>query len=94
MFLFDVRRPKPGYDLQIQHGLAAQGGYTGSVGKLTTKPGPPPPPLPSPPPRYYDFIYVAPENIASPIDVTATVSYYDIWGQERRKFEFTLHVVP
>jgi hypothetical protein len=92
MFTFSTNDPQPGYDLQIQHGLAAQGSYTGSIGKLTTMPGPPP--LPSQPPRYYTFIYVAPENIASPIDVTATVSYYDIWVQERRKFEFTLHVVP
>jgi hypothetical protein len=102
MFLFDVRRPKPGYDLQIQHELAAQGGYSGHKGRLTVVPYDKPPvptdyykpPEPPEPPDFYTCTYTAPSGAASPIDIVATISYYDIWAKERRKFEFTLHVVP
>jgi hypothetical protein len=90
-FYFSARNPAPGYDIQIQHELTAQGDYSGNKGQLTILPEYLTPPCP---PIDYTFTYTAPENITSPTDIIATVSYYDTWVKERRKFEFTLHVVP
>jgi len=80
--------PHPAEDMQLQYGLKGADGYLGNLGELTVETQELFATV------YWGCNYTAPEDITSPVDITAWFSIYDPWIKQKRELELTFHVAP